>query len=387
VWISSPFWDVEHERCGIYDEKKAERIDGLLRLARKHNIRIKLTIEHFREIDPTRGYTKTWSLKPLHHVSSGGPARSIDDWFDGQPARRMFEKKLDWYADRYGNDPIVFGWELWNEVNAVRGGDYMAWSEHMLGELRRRFPKNLVMQSLGSFDNDGKREQYRRLALMPKNDVAQVHRYLDLGARMPVCHGPVDMLTAEAIRELLAVEPGRPALLAESGAVEPNHTGPFQLYEKDDAGVILHDVLFAPFFAGSAGCGHCWHWNVYVDQNDLWWHFGRFSRAIEGIDPAAEQFEPMMIEHERLRAYVLKGKTTMLLWCRDKETTWQSELARGEPPREVEGAVVDLQDLVPKGTGVARSYDPWQDHWQDGSVNNGQLELPPFTRSIVARIQ
>ncbi len=386
IWLSSPFWDVEHERSGAFDETKAERIDGLLRLARKHNIRLKLTIEHFREIDPQSGYKQTWSLKPLHHVSQGGPARSMADWFDGEAARAVFRKKLDWYAQRYGNDPIIFGWELWNEVNAVRGGDYMAWSEAMLGELRQRFPENLVMQSLGSFDTDGVRDRYRRLAQMPRNDVAQVHRYLDLGARLEVCHGPVDVLAAEAVRELLAAEPGRPILLAESGAVEPSHSGPFKLYGKDKDGIILHDVLFAPFFAGAAGSGHCWHWDVYVDKNDLWWQFGRFARAIEGIDPAAEQFQPRMVEHERLRVYALVGKATTLLWCRDRESTWQTELAEGVASGEIRGAELKLKGMVPAKQGSVRIYDPWADTWHTGSMGDGQLALPSFRRSIVVRV-
>ena len=46
----------------------------------------------------------------------------------------------------------MFAWELWNEVNAVRGGDYLAWTEAMLAELHKRFPRNLCVQSLGSFD-------------------------------------------------------------------------------------------------------------------------------------------------------------------------------------------------------------------------------------------
>lgn len=387
VWLSSPFWDVEHRRSGVYDEEKAARIDGLFRLARKHGIRLKLTLEHFREIDPGSGYSRNWALKPLHHVSRGGPAASIADWFDGEAAREIFQNKLDWYAKRYGDDPIVFGWELWNEVNAVRGGDYMAWTGHMLGELDERFPENLVMQSLGSFDRDRKREQYRRLALMPGNEVAQVHRYLDLGAEMPVCHGPVDVLAAEAVRELLAVDPGRPVLLAESGAVEPNHTGPFHLYDEDKDGIILHDVLFAPFFAGSAGTGHCWHWNNYVDANGLWWQFGRFARAIDGIDPAAEGFEPRMIEHDRLRVYCLAGRRTTLLWCRDKQNTWKSELAEGRPPQPVRGSVVNLEGAISDEITSARTYNPWEDQWQNARVYDGALGLPTFKRSVVVRLR
>ena len=44
------------------------------------------------------------------------------------------------------------------------------------------------------------------------------------------------MLAADAVNELLATKPGRPVILAESGAVEPRHTGPFKLYAKDQPG-------------------------------------------------------------------------------------------------------------------------------------------------------
>jgi len=386
VWLSIGFFDVEHGKAGVYDEAKARRTDALLTLARKHGIRIKMTIEHFREIDPA-ARRKTWAMKPNQHVSQGGPAASTAEWFNGQRSREQFKRKLAWYARRYGSDPIIYGWELWNEVNCVHGGDYMAWSEVMLAELHRLFPRNLAMQSLGSFDRDGARNRYRRLALMKGNDVAQVHRYLDLGARLDVCHGPVDVLAADAVRELLAFKPGRPVILAESGAVERGHSGPFKLYARDKAGIILHDVLFAPFFAGAAGSGQCWHWDVYVAANNLWWQFGRFAKAVEGLDPPAEGFEPMMLEHPRLRVYALKGRRTTLLWCRDKANTWMSELRDGKPPEQIRGAAINLAPLgEPPLGGQVTAYDPWEDRTTALAFKGAAIQLPPFRRSIVVRL-
>ena len=46
----------------------------------------------------------------------------------------------------------------------------------------------------------------------------------------------VDVLAADSVRELIGYNPGRPVVLAESGAVEPRHTGPFRLYAADKAG-------------------------------------------------------------------------------------------------------------------------------------------------------
>lgn len=382
IWLGHRFFDVEHERSGEYDAERAKRIDGLLALARRYNIRLKLCLEHFRHLGEGR---QVWAGKPVHHADRGGPAKSTADFFDGQRSREQFKRKIAWFADRYGDDPIVFGWELWNEVDCIRAGNWKSWTEEMLPELHRVFPKNLAMQSLGSFDNDRKRERYRNLCTMPGNDVLQVHRYLDLGASLDVCRGPVDLLAADSVKELLRVGVRKPVLLAESGGVEPRHTGPLKLYAKDKAGVILHDVLFAPFFCGAAGPGHIWHWGVYVDQNDLWHHFDRFAEVVQGLDLPAEGFQAAMIAHPRLRVYSLKGCNTWLLWCRDTQNTWQIELVQGKTPETLQDVLIDLP-----GERDARSvevYDPWKDKWTTVTQDAQGIRLPAFSRSTVVRIR
>ncbi|MGO9204527.1 MAG: cellulase family glycosylhydrolase [Limisphaerales bacterium] len=382
VWLSNPFFDVEHARCGDYDEAKAKRIEAMLAIAARHGIRVKLCLEHFRHLGDGR---QAWAAKPLHLIANGGTAADIGDFFNGTASREQFKKKLAWFARRFGDNPAVFGWELWNEINAVQGGDYLGWTEIMLPELHRLFPRNLAMQSLGSYDGEYARAPYRRLATMPGNDVAQVHRYLDLGAKLEICRGPMDLLAADAVRELLSQRPGRPVLLAESGAVEPSHSGPFKLYSQDTNGVLLHDVLFAPFFAGAAGPGHIWHWDSYVARQNLWWHFGRFAQAVKDLDPPAEHFQPDLLPHSRLRVYVLKGRRTVLLWCRDAQNTWRRELAEGQAPAPVQGIVLDLGPLK-LGKASARLYDPWENRWTTAALEGDRLPLPEFKRSLVARL-
>ncbi|MFW6163259.1 MAG: hypothetical protein ACODAJ_10870 [Planctomycetota bacterium] len=386
LWISQPLLDVEHARSGAYDAQKAERIEALLAAAREHGVRVKMCIEHFRAIDPERSRQR-WALKAIHHVSEGGPYRGCGEFFDSERGRAQFKAKLAWFRERFGDEPTIFGWELWNEMNCVRGGDWIAWTEAMLAELHRLFPRNLAMQSLGSFDRQGARGYYRRVVTLKTNDVAQIHRYLDLGARLEVCHGPVDVLAADAIGELRSYEPGKPMLLAESGAVEPRHTGPFKLYPRDTAGIILHDVVFAPFFAGAAGTGHCWHWGNYVDKLDLWHHFARFAAAAEGLDPPAEGFEPVTIPHERLRVYALKGRRTFLAWCRDSQNTWMTELKESKAPETLRDATLVLGDHAAAYADTeARCYDPWSDKWTQAELSDGGIALPAFSRSLVVRI-
>jgi len=396
LWLSNAYFDVEHAQSGVYDEDKARRIDAVLAIARKHDIRVKMTLEHFRHLGDGR---QRWAAKSLHHVAQGGPAKDIVDFFANPTSQEQFKAKIAWYQGRYRDDPVIFAWELWNEFDAVQNlwtadmwkedtGVARRWTQTMLDALHRQFPKNLATQSQGSFDQQRKVELYRSLCSIPGNDIAQVHRYLDLGAGLEICHGPMDILTADAVTTLLGFKTGKPVLLAESGAVEPSHSGPFQLYAQDRAGILLHDVLFAPFFAGAAGPGQCWHWDMYVARNNLWRHFGCFAKSVRGLDPPAEGFRPVRIEHPRLRIYALAGRRTLIAWCRDRENTWRAELADSKPPERLENqSIVIPADLLPEDAGQIRVYDPWVDQWSDGRLEDGRLALPPFTRSIVFRIE
>ncbi len=332
--------------------------------------------------------TQQWAGKPMHLVANGGPAEDTADFFNGEAGRRQYKRKLAWYAGRYGSDPIVFGWELWNEMDAVRVNVWRPWSAEMLPELHRLFPRNLAVQSLGSYDYQRKRDSYRALCELPGNDVLQVHRYLDLGASWEICHGPVAHFAAEAVRDLRSFGIQKPILLAESGAVEPSHSGPFKLYARDREGILLHDILFAPFFAGAAGPGHIWHWDVYVDRNDLWRHFARFAAATRDLDPPSEAFVPFEAAHARLLILGLKGRRTSLLWCRDRQNDWRTELAEGKEPERLQGMRVDLT-----ATGASlknrkiKIYDPWSDAWTSAAAEDSSVVLPGFRRSLVVRIE
>jgi hypothetical protein len=293
IWLSQSFWDIE-EAAGQYDEQKAQRIDRLIEMARKYGLRIKLTLEHFRSITLQEN-NQPWATKSAYHVSRGGPLDSIGQYLSTPEGRQLFLNKVNYYQQRYGSDTLFFGWELWNEMNAVKGPEdsvFYDWNEQMLKAVKEKFPENLVMQSLGSFDGDYAKPLYEKMMALPGNEVAQVHRYLDLGAPMQICHAPMDVICASAIRDLQAYGLKKPIILAETGAVEPRHAGPSKYYPKDTAGILLHDILFAPFFTGAAGPGMSWHWESYVHKNNLWFHYGRFTEAIKGIDPVRESFTP-----------------------------------------------------------------------------------------------
>ncbi len=391
IWLDRSPWGIEHKQSGQYDAERVKELDRFLGLCQARGIRVKMSIENFRTIVAAVPNPPVPHLvpKPLHHVANGGFYQDMTDYLTSERGRTQFKGKLDWYAERYGNNPTVFAWELWNEMNAVRGPWY-PWTVEMLPELKRRFSKNLAVQSLGSFDRDRARDAYRQLCDIPENDVLQVHRYLDLGADLPVCHGPVDLLATDAVKELRAFGVRKPIILAETGAVKPKHTGASELYAKDKAGILLHDMLFAPFFAGAAGTGHPWFWREAIEQPNLWHHFQRFDRAVEGIDPPAEGFEPVEVNHPALRSYALRGKHTLLAWCRDRSNDWQTELQEGRPPQRLAGVQINLAELdsrLSQHNAQVEIYDPWQDRWERSKRDGGKLTLPEFERSLVLRMR
>jgi hypothetical protein len=151
--------------------------------------------------------------------------------------------------------------------------------------------------------------------------------------------------------------------------------------------MMAHDVTFAPFFTGAAGTGQTWWWNQALRQPNQWHHFARFARAVEGIDPPAEHFEPVMVRHPRLRVYLLKGRGTLLAWCRDGKNDWHSELELGEAPEQLTGLTLDLSGQVKAdAVAAARAYSPWDDTWTDLKVDGSTVVLPPFKRSVVVKI-
>jgi hypothetical protein len=384
VWLSHQDWNVEHQKHLQFDPERARVIDRFLSLARQHGVRVKMCLEHFRDV---RAEKNRWSDNLLYHQANGGPYESMHEYLFSALGRSHFKVKLDWYARRYGDEPAVFAWELWNEMDAVYKSQWLDWTQTMLPELKRRFPKNLAIQSLGSYDREKKRSSYKTLCLLPDNDVAQVHRYLDEGADWAICHGPVDVLAAQAVQELIAFNAGKPIILTETGAVKPSHTGCSELYAKDRDGTLLHDMLFAPFFSGAAGPGHVWWWYQALEQPNLWYHFARFAEAVKGIDPPAERFESITASTGRLRLYALKGRKTLLVWIRDSKNNWNTELIQGNRPETLRDLDIDLSPyLSDLHKTKARIYDPWKDRWSETQIESGHITLGAITRSTVIRI-
>ena len=68
------------------------RAAALFDIARRHGIRLKLCLEHFRSLDPNS--KQKWSQKLLHRTDHGGPAVDMDDFFTNARSRAQFAQDL-----------------------------------------------------------------------------------------------------------------------------------------------------------------------------------------------------------------------------------------------------------------------------------------------------
>ena len=375
IWCGYTYIDSQKETMGDIDPLLANRLDAIVAAARSRGIRLKLCIDMFRDIAPT-GWCNRIVKDP-----SGAALVNMSEFLDSPRWRELWLKKVDQFAARYSGDPTVAVIEPWNEMNCVNAPweKTLAWNRYMLPELKKRFPRQLVANSLGSFDGDGCVKPYADMQGLPGQEFDQVHRYLDQGAEYAVCQEPVAG-SIDAIRRV--AQPQRPALLAETGAVNDNHTGLFRFARWDDRGIIFHDTTFPAFFAGACGTGQQWFWDSYVDQKNLWPQFKAFSDLIADVAIDRENFRPVDLSTPTVWCLALVGDEHTLLWLRHRGDTWQASLRDRQPPAPLK----DVRITLPKAGHVQKATACWPESLEEVSVNGTSLLVPTLRAGLMLNI-
>ena len=387
ICLSTPFLEIEDTNAGEYNPAKFERIDKLLELAEKYKIYVKFTLLLFRSINPSNeAVAQGWANSiPLSQVFN-----DIIEYTTTPKGIQYYLNRARALSARYKDCKQIYCWELWNEMDAVPGNTWPTFTPPVIDSIKAIFPNRLVVQTLGGLHSYVADQNYKTMFSYPNNDFVSIHRYLEQGnewGQYDCIKGDIDTLVSTAMDFVHRYVSKKPIVFNEIGAVEPNHVAPSKLYKIDKEGVLLHDMLFAPFFCGSAGAGAMWHWDSYLYANDLWYHYRRFTNAIEGIDPVKERFTPSAFETNGVRCYALNGRFKTMIWGRDTGSNWRTELEQGIPAQTKENVKIRLEQLKNKKYKSARIYDPWKDRWQTAEIKNGEVVIPPFIRSFVVVFQ
>jgi len=381
IWISASFLEIEDKLEGEYNPVKFARIDRLLALAGKYGIRVKFTLQHIRFISSTSTPSTGWATSK----ALASAFTDMEEYITTARGRQSYLNRVKAFSDRYKNNKQIYGWELWNEMNAAgwKNDSWYDFTTEVLPKVKALFPNQMVTQTLGSLDSKEAEKSYKMLFAIESNEYISIHRYLDQGNKAyETVKGTVDTLVSSAMNFTLKNVKDKPIVINEIGAVEGNHAGPFKLYKKDRDGVLIHDMIFAPFFCGAAGSGGMWHWDHYIYPQNLWYHFKRFSKAVENCDPVKEHFQHFFFETNGVRCYGLKGISKTIMWCRDGENNWKTELEKNITARS-RSFSFNLNELANDKYSTVVFYDPWKDARVEKTVKKGKINVPYFKRSIV----
>ncbi len=382
LWLGHSYFQAETEVAGGLDPLRLAALDRVVELARQYGIRLKFCLEYFRCFGDG-----SFPSRVLRHPDDGRPPRDMDEWFQSPDWQGLWRRKLEALLARYGDDPVVMAWELWNEINCCFTSGFHvqeAWTRDLLREVKAASPRNLVTNSLGSFDYDGF-QALQDAFKMPEMDFQQVHRYLDQGASLEICRCDTVTLAVDAVQRARRAD--LPVLLAETGAVNDCHSGPFRYYVADHDGLIFHDTTYAAFFAGAAGSGHIWHWDRYVDQKNLWPDFRALADALRGVAVDREQFEPIDLSTDTYWCLALRGRTAGLLWLRNRADRWDHVLRDSLVPPHIDDARIDLSAFSGP-ISRAELFRPWpHDGVGPAVIQGATLMLPPFQHGLVCRLE
>ncbi len=408
LWLSHPYFSVDGENAGEIDLTAFARLDEVILLARSCGIKLKLCLEHFRHVGKNNEPQIFTHI--MRNPETGEIATNMDEWFQNETWQQLWWKKIDAYLARYGNDPVVMAWELWNEIDCCSTSNWRVqrdWTEKTLIKLKSLTPANLVTNSLGSFDWHGK-QAIQNDFHMNAMDFQQIHRYLDQGAGLDICKSDTVALSVDGV--IHGRRDDRPVILTETGAVNNSHTGPFRYYRWDEDGLIFHDTTYPAFFAGAAGSGHIWHWDQYVDQKNLWPGFKALAQVIDGIAIDQEYFRTIDLSTDKYWCLILKGRTCTLGWLRSKYDNWDRILRDRKIPMPI-NAVVDFNKIIYNLDNV-ELFHPWPDdgtgqsqHWiyhgepeffdndffctdkvDKATIVNSTIKFPEFYHGLLFRI-
>ncbi len=380
IWLSNRYTEARTSLMGIHNPVALARFDALIELARKYELRLKLCLEHWRTFSDEKHFAYRYYTDP----NTGFQLKDENQWFESPYWNEQWLRDIEPYLARCQNDPVVFAWELWNENECGEASFEVvsAFTERMLPAVKRLSPKNLVVNSLGSYDEEYCQHKQNRFCEMEAMDFQQVHRYLDQGAPLAICHtDPVKFSIDAVVRSRRA---DKPIILTETGAVNDCHIGPFRYYRSDHNGLIFHDVTYPALFAGAAGSGHAWHWDSYIEPKNLWRHFKPMAQAIEGIQMDEEGFVNKIVNNDHAWILMLVGSKHTLVLVRNKADRWDYVLRDGIVPRPVDGFCLSLD-----GIKVTNAKAFWLMDEVPGSLDviDDVVHLPSFVHGCVLRIE
>jgi hypothetical protein len=395
VWMAEWSFGIEWNNTPLGDYssrlQRAWLLDQIFTMAEERDIYIVLVLLNCADFNNWQ--TNGWNGNP-YNVALGGPLEKPEQFVTDSTARSLLQRRLNYIVNRWGYSTHLLAWEWWNEVNLAPFSDetLIPWLQEMTAFLRERdINKHLVTNSYAIRD-------ISPIWDLPELDIIQKHEY----ARQVNSENKdlAERVTADLAR-LAESAPTKPILLGEFGYGTEGYGN-----DIDKTGIHLHNGIWATTFAGYAGSGMYWFWDVYVEAYNVWYHFQGLDRFLEDVDLSGYQpFAPLEIngsggEAGQATGLGLRGED-VLIWLRsDAYTVQASEAAwerAGSPSvfiyhsPQVEDQVLTIRNMGDEVYTI-HWFDPQAGTWLDSVeviAKEGilSIDIPNFRQDLAARIK
>lgn len=249
----NPWWTMDDPKpeVGELSPRVLAQWDAIIRACSDRGVRMQMVMFHHGQW--TTRVNPNWNENPWNKANGGFLERPADFFTDRQ-AKHLAKIWLRYAVARWGHEPGIMAWELFNEVEWVdafndgRAEDVAAWHREMTAYLRDLDPyKRLVTTS-----SDVK------LPIYDAADYYQPHGYPPSVAAM--------------VFATQAPSGDRPLFYGEVGPGEFTGAKPVQQ-------LAVRDGIWSAAIAGHAGAGQYWTWD-FVARDDLYRDFDRASKLL-----------------------------------------------------------------------------------------------------------
>jgi hypothetical protein len=165
-----------------------------------------------------------------------------------------------------------------------------------------------------------------------------------------------DMLSLMADAAGTMQELKKPFLFAETGYQGENEDNPGN--ERDIAGLLLFQQVWAGFMLGGCGSGKNWWWDVYIHPNNLWRHYTGFSRVVAKLDWRDRALAPLPAGDGDIRVYGWRSPRQALIWPVPAADTWYRAVVAGKPrPAFRQDVILRLGGFEPRARYAIHHLD------------------------------
>jgi len=351
TWEGPGRYALQHgQALSHFAQAVAAKLDQTMALARDNGIYVMSALEpaiYFLTTPHGGDQAIQWSQNPFS-AAQGGPCQNTADFFTNAEAKRHYRNKLRYSIARWGADPHLAVWELWNEFDhlveqlSVPTSAIAAWHQEMGAYLHETDPYGRIVTTSLSHND------YADLWSLPEMQFTQRHLY-----------GSMDgILDTHRTYETKYQKP------FVAGEFSFDWRWPL-MHTPAEYGREVHMAMWRGIFGPTPILPMTWWWDFHADNNH-YFHFAHVSTLSQKTAEGPGPLEPQPASATNgLEVLSVRSPAGCAVWVHNKGGG------------AVSGASVNLTTL-PASSYALRSFNTWTGAWgepQTVSPGAGSLSI------------